>query len=65
MIFCLQESDELMFIEFKNSIMLEFDMIDLGKMKYFLGFEVLHKSDGIFICQNKYVEEMLQHIGLN
>ena len=46
-------NDESMFTEFKNSIMLEFDMTDLGKMKYFLGLEVLHKSGGIFICQKK------------
>ena len=42
-----------MFTEFKNSLMFEFDMTDLGKMKYFLGLEVLHKSGGIFICQKK------------
>lgn len=34
-------NDELMFTEFKNSMKLEFDMTNLGKMKYFLGLEVL------------------------
>ena len=46
-------NDQSMFTEFKNSMMFEFDMTDLGKMKYFLGLEVLHKSGGIFICQKK------------
>jgi len=42
-------NDELMFTEFKNSMKHEFDMTDLGKMRYFLGLEVLQRSDGIFI----------------
>lgn len=54
-----------MFTEFKNSMMFEFDMTDLGKMKYFLDLEALQKSSGIFICQKKHVEEMLQRFGMN
>ena len=42
-------NNEAMFEEFKNSMMSEFDMIDLGKMRYFPGIEVLQRSDGIFI----------------
>ena len=34
-------NDEHMFVEFKNSMMHEFDMIDLGRMRYFLGIKVL------------------------
>ncbi|KAL0405993.1 UNVERIFIED_CONTAM: Retrovirus-related Pol polyprotein from transposon TNT 1-94 [Sesamum latifolium] len=59
------ENDELMFAEFKTSMKHEFDMTDLGKMKYFLGLEVLQKSGGIFISQRKYAEEMLQRFGMN
>nr|KYP63626.1 Retrovirus-related Pol polyprotein from transposon TNT 1-94 [Cajanus cajan] len=58
-------NDELMFTEFKNSMMLEFDMTGLGKMKYFLGLEILQTSGGIFIYQKKYAEEMLQRFGMN
>ena len=54
-----------MFTEFKNSMMLEFDMTDLGKMNYFLGLEILQKPVGIFICKKKYAEEMLQRFGMN
>ena len=46
-------NDELMFTEFKNSMKHEFDMIDLGKMRYFLGLEVLQRFDGVFISQKK------------
>ena len=34
-------NDELMFLEFKKSMVREFDMTDLRKMKNFLGIEVL------------------------
>jgi hypothetical protein len=30
-------NDEVMFDQFKKSMMAEFDMTDLGKMRYFLG----------------------------
>lgn len=36
--------DELMIAEFKNSMMRWFDMTDLGKMRFFLGIEVLQKN---------------------
>jgi hypothetical protein len=53
-------NDEGMFNKFKKSMMTEFDMTDLGKMRYFLGIEVLQKDDGIFICQRKYAHEILE-----
>ncbi|RZB81553.1 18.5 kDa class I heat shock protein [Glycine soja] len=43
--FVKEGNDESMFTKFKNLMMLEFDMTDIGKMKYFLGLEVLHKSE--------------------
>ncbi|CAL5432597.1 unnamed protein product [Camellia sinensis] len=53
-------NDELMFAEFKNSMLREFDMTDLGRMRFFLGIEVLQRSDGIYICQRKYALEVLK-----
>ncbi|XP_047261086.1 uncharacterized mitochondrial protein AtMg00810-like [Capsicum annuum] len=44
---------------FKKSMMLEFDMSDLGMMHYFLGLEVNQSVDGIFISQKKYVQDIL------
>jgi len=45
--------DKGVMIEFKKSMMQAFDMTDLGKMRFFLGIEVLQKPDGIFVCQRK------------
>ena len=39
-------------------------MSDLGKMKYFLGVEVVQNSDGIFICQRKYAKKVLERFGM-
>ena len=41
----------------------EFDMKSLGKLKYFLGIEVAHSKQGIFICQQKYVIGILRETG--
>eukprot|EP01018_Ginkgo_biloba_P013725 Gb_24397 [translate_table: standard] len=38
----------------------EFEMTDLGLMKYFLGIEVSQTNDGIFICQTKYASDVLK-----
>ena len=56
-------NDEHMIIDFKTSMLHEFDMTDLGRMQYFLGIEVFQKQEGIFIHQRKYAHEVL-YIGL-
>lgn len=53
-------NDEEMFEMFKNSMMTEFEMIDLGWMWYFLGIEVIQRTYGIFISQWKYAQDMLE-----
>ena len=40
-------------------------MTNLGKMRYFLGLEVMQRSYGIFLCQKKYALEMMQRFGLD
>lgn len=57
-------NDEEMLYEFKCSMRREFDMTDLGEMRFFLGIEVLQRSDGIFICQRKYANEVLSRFGM-
>ena len=34
-------------------------------MRYLLGLEVVHRSDGFFLCQKKYASEMLQRFGMD
>ena len=57
-------NDEGLLQGFKASMEKEFDMTDLGRMKYFLGVEVLQDADGIFIHQTKYAGEILERFNL-
>lgn len=45
---------------FKQSIMKEFDMTNVGFMSYFLGIEAVQNDDGIFISQKKYIGDLLR-----
>ena len=56
--------DEAMINDFKVSMMREFEMSDLGKMKYFLGIEVVQFDEGIFISQKRYALEILKRFGM-
>ncbi|CAL2257015.1 unnamed protein product [Prunus armeniaca] len=58
-------NDESMFRKFKHSMMTEFDMTDLGKMSYFLGLEVLQRSEGIYVCQRKYAQAVPERFNMN
>ena len=53
-------NDESMFVKFKNSMKPEFEMTELGKMKYFLGVNILQNPEGIYISQRKYAKEVLE-----
>jgi hypothetical protein len=46
--------------EFKAAMKNEFEMTDLGLMKYFLGIEVEQSAQGIFISQQKYATDVLK-----
>jgi hypothetical protein len=65
LIVCLYVDDliftgDLSVDDFKNAMKTEFEMTDLGLMKYFLGIEVDQSDDGIFICQTNYANEVLK-----
>jgi len=53
-------SSHSMIQDFKLSMKKEFEMTDLGLMKYFLGIEMQQGEDGIFISQSKYAKEILE-----
>lgn len=57
-------NDDKMLEEFKCSMKKEFDMTDLGKMRYFLRIEVMQRDDGIFIFQKKYAAEIIERFGM-
>ncbi|XP_021892971.1 uncharacterized protein LOC110810951, partial [Carica papaya] len=45
--------------ELKQRQAKEFKIKELGKLKYFLGIEVVYSTQGIFISQQKYVIDLL------
>ena len=42
----------------------EFEMKNLGGLKYFLGIEVARLKRGIFLSQRKYILDLLTEVGL-
>ncbi|KAM2277675.1 hypothetical protein ACFXTI_035949 [Malus domestica] len=42
----------------------EFDIKDLRMLHYFLGIQVIHKQDGLFLSQGKYVTDLLLKSGM-
>ena len=44
---------------FKLVMKIEFEITDPGLMKYFLGIEVEQLDNSIFICQKKYVKNVM------
>ncbi|KAG6527467.1 hypothetical protein ZIOFF_009569 [Zingiber officinale] len=46
--------------EFKSTMTREFEMTDLGLMKFFLGLEVRQGKTGIFVSQEAYAKEILK-----
>nr|GEX54536.1 hypothetical protein [Tanacetum cinerariifolium] len=58
------DNNEQMLEDFKCSMKGEFEMTDLGKMRYFLGIEVLQTTTGIHVSQQKYAIEMLTRFNM-
>ena len=53
-------SDDLSGIqELKDFLSQQFEMKDLGHLSYFLGLEITHSTDGLYITQAKYASELL------
>ena len=57
-------SKQEMVEEFKRRLMAEFEMSDLGLMRYFLGIQVKQSKEGIFISQEKYAEDLLKKFNM-
>uniref|UniRef100_A0A803KYB0 Reverse transcriptase Ty1/copia-type domain-containing protein n=1 Tax=Chenopodium quinoa TaxID=63459 RepID=A0A803KYB0_CHEQI len=57
-------NDEEEIADLKGKLFQEFEMKDLGNLKYFLGIEVLRSKQGIFIHQRKYILDLLAETGM-
>ena len=65
MIFVALSVDDLIFLgyndemieEFKGTMTREYEMTDLGLLKFFFGFEVKQGETGIFISQDTYAKK--------
>ncbi|RVW81474.1 Retrovirus-related Pol polyprotein from transposon RE1 [Vitis vinifera] len=49
----------------QNYLSKEFEMKNLGPLKYFFGIEVSRSSEGIFLSQRKYALDLLQETGMS
>lgn len=47
----------------KKCLIKDFEIKELKRFKYFLGIEVAHSWQGIFISRQKYVLNLLNEIG--
>ena len=48
----------------KKYLATQFEIKDLGKLRYFLGIEVARSEKGIFLSQRKYVLDLLKETGM-
>ncbi|GJZ86717.1 putative ribonuclease H-like domain-containing protein [Tanacetum coccineum] len=65
--------DDIIFISTKKELCTEFEklmhkkfrMSSMGELTFFLGLQVMQKEDGIFISQDKYMDEILKNFGFS
>ena len=50
--------------ELKDFLNQQFEIKDLRYLNYFLGFEITHSINGLYITQAKYASELLSLVGL-
>ena len=62
MIITGDDADEISRLQ--EQLSTEFEMKNLGGLKYFLGIEVARSRKGIFLSQQKYVLDLLTEVGL-
>ena len=59
----IPRSDSKCISSLKSFLKNQFHTKDLGMLKYFLGIEVIRSKHGIFLCQRKYVLDLLSKTG--
>eukprot|EP00253_Pinus_taeda_P003704 PITA_03704 len=57
-------NDDYLIVNFKIVMKEEFEMTDMGLLRYFLGIEVEQNGNWIFISQAKYVNEVMERFNM-
>jgi hypothetical protein len=50
--------------EFSSIMIQKFKMSMMGELNYFLGFQIKQLQEGTFICQTKYIQNILKKFGM-
>jgi hypothetical protein len=50
--------------EFSRTIIYKFEISMMGELKYILGIQIKQHQEGIFICQTKYIQDILKKFGM-
>jgi len=58
----LAASDESVLAKLKTYLHSKFHMKDLGVISYFLGLEITPSPKGFFLCQKKYIQDLLSEM---
>ncbi|EOY32645.1 Cysteine-rich RLK (RECEPTOR-like protein kinase) 8, putative [Theobroma cacao] len=53
-------TNEVLYNNFAKEMQGEFEMSMMGELKYFLGLQIKHSKEGIFINQERYTQDMLK-----
>jgi len=60
----ITRTDHELITKLQTKLHATFRMKDLGQLTYFLGLEVHHRSNGIFLNQQKYIQDLIKLAGL-
>jgi hypothetical protein len=64
MILYLGSINKSSYEEFSRIMIQKFEMSMMGELKYFLGFQIKQLQEGTFICQTKYIQDILKKFGM-
>ena len=57
-------NDDQEIVKLKMQLAKEFEVKDLGQLRYFLGIEVSRSAKGIYLSQRKYILDLLAETGM-
>jgi len=60
----ITSDDEREIIRLKENLSKEFEVKDLGQLRYFLGIEIARNPKGLVLSQRKYVLDLLSETGM-